>query len=65
MHEEYADNVNTCNENDHNIFMTIETPVQEKKRADHLKMDSILIPALAINTLKGNVTFNWLKLTGM
>lgn len=45
--------------------MTIETPVQEKKRADHLKMDSILIPALAIITLKGDVTFNWLKLTGM
>ena len=39
--------------------------VQEKKRADHLKMDSILIPALAMITLKGNITFNWLKLTGM
>ena len=65
MREVYADNFYSCCVNDHNIFMTIETPVQEKKKAYHLKMDSILAPDPAMVTLKGNETFDWLKLTEM
>ena len=60
----YTENVNICYENDQNIFMIIETHVQETEdRGYHLKIDSIHIPASAIITFKENETFDWLKLT--
>ena len=53
-----ADNVDTCNENGHNIFMNI----QEKKRVHLLEMESIVVLAPVIITLKSNEPFDWVKL---
>ena len=61
--EVYTGNVSSCYKNGHNIFMIKETHAQEKETGHHLKMDSIMVPASAIITLKENKTFNWLILT--
>lgn len=45
--------------------MNTKTSIQEKKRVPLLKMESIVVPAAVIITLKGNETFDWVKLSNM